>query len=59
MEFMIFNAFVDIDKEIDLSISGTQCIPNEIDAEVIAMQIVDFFNKIGESIEFFMPVNHQ
>lgn len=54
-EYMLFNAYVDLDDIVTLQLSMTQCIPNEIDAQVIAMQIVDYFHKIGESIEFFKP----
>lgn len=54
-EYMLFNAYVDIDDDITICLSSTQCIPNEIDAEVIAMQIADFFIKIGQSIEFCRP----
>lgn len=36
----------------------TQCIPNEINAHVLAMQIVDFFDKCSLPITTFAPQDH-
>ena len=58
-EYMLFDSIILTNENYKdfylLKLSTTQCIPNEINAKVIAMQITNFFKRIGEPIEFFKP----
>lgn len=38
-----------------IKLAVTQCIPNEVDAQLLAMHIVDFFDKCSLPLEIFNP----
>lgn len=60
-DYALFKAILLQDRDDNLCCtirySMTQCIPNEIDAKLLAMQIAEFFRRINEPLDFFEPKN--